>query len=497
MLTKESIIGRVSSYAILSQYLKPYHSYERLGQGVLISNPFHPSGLEPCFNIFCSLPGHEWKYKDIVTAEEGDCFDLVQRLFKLSLVEALVKIGTDFNLNSEPAQGEIVSAPDTAVGESPTGDIIEPSKSQQGQEGIGDQQLNGVNNSTSIAPVFEFEKFGIGIDFIKDEVERLSYQGYLSKEYQGLFLVRTANRCIELAKNRDIPLMLFGEFWSEGELCILFAESGTGKSILAVQIGNSISSGKPIAGFKLGAPSQIVLYFDFELNDKMFEKRYSIEYQNHYTFDDYFYRIEINPDAPIPESQSFEDYLNSSLERSIVETGTKILIIDNLTYLSSETERAKDALPLMKQLKALKSKYGLSILALAHTPKRDLSKPITRNDLQGSRMLYNFCDSAFAIGESATDKGIRYLKQIKPRNTELIYDTENICICQLIKPANFLQFEFMGFGTEREHLKQFTEKDRENIIEKVKELSQLGKSQRFISSELHISLGAVNKYLKK
>ena len=150
----------------------------------------------------------------------------------------------------------------------------------------------------------------------------------------------------------------------------------------------------------------------------------------------------------------------------------------------------------MKELKALKSKYGLSILALAHTPKRDLSKPITRNDLQGSKMLINFCDSSFAIGESYSDKNLRYFKQIKSRNTEIIYDTDNVVLCQLHKPYNFLKFEFIGYGAERDHLKQPTEKDREVIISKAKELSQQGKTQRQIASELSISLGCVNKYLK-
>ena len=90
-----------------------------------------------------------------------------------------------------------------------------------------------------------------------------------------------------------------------------------------------------------------------------------------------------------------------SLVRCITETGARILIIDNLTYLKAENEKAKDALPLMKHLKALKSKYSLSILAtLAHTPKRDMSKPLSPNDLQGSKMLMNFCDSSFAIGKS-------------------------------------------------------------------------------------------------
>ena len=94
-----------------------------------------------------------------------------------------------------------------------------------------------------------------------------------------------------------------------------------------------------------------------------------------------------------------EDYLHDSIATAIQNTGARVLIIDNITYLRQETERAKDALPLMKHLKALKLEYNLSILALAHTPKRDQSKPLTLNDLQGSKMLMNFSDSSFCIGE--------------------------------------------------------------------------------------------------
>lgn len=323
-----------------------------------------------------------------------------------------------------------------------------------------------------LKPNFEFEQFSIGIEEIKNDAEQLIKQGNEAKENKGLFTVKTASRWIEQAKTRPIPKMLFGEFWFEGELCILFADTNLGKSILAVQIGNSISKGEQIRGFNLETQKQPILYFDFELSDKQFENRYSIKFEQHYSFDNNFIRVEINPDAIIPEAQTFEDYLNYSLERSITETNAKVLIIDNLTYLKNETEKAKDALPLMKHLKALKNKYGLSILALAHTPKRDLSKPITRNDLQGSKMLINFCDSSFSIGESNTDKSLRYIKQIKQRNTEQIYDAENVCICQIDKPFNFLQFEFVDFGTEREHLKQISESDKTEIENSIKELMQ-------------------------
>lgn len=318
----------------------------------------------------------------------------------------------------------------------------------------------------------------------------------LKDNIHGLFTIKTANNWIEEAKNRPIPKMLFSQLWYEGEICILFADTNLGKSILAVQIGNSISKGEQIKSFIIETQKQSVLYFDFELSDKQFQNRYSKDYKENYVFDDNFLRVEINPDLELPKDITFDDYLILSIEKSILSSNSKVLIIDNITYLKSDNEKAKEALPLMKKLKELKTKYSLSILILAHTPKRDLSKPITRNDLAGSKMLINFCDSCFTIGESTQDKQIRYIKQIKQRNCEQVFDADNVCVCQINKEYNFLQFEFVRLGNEREHLKQYTEKDKNNVILQVKELSQQGKSQRSISSEIGISLGAVNKYLK-
>lgn len=345
-----------------------------------------------------------------------------------------------------------------------------------------------------IKPEFNFDSFSP--ESINNHCDELIEKLNEPDENKGLFTVMTASRWIEQAKTRPIPQMLFGEFWFEGELCILFADTNLGKSILAVQIGNSISRGEYIPGFKLETLKQSILYFDFELSDKQFENRYSIKFDHHYIWDNNFLRVEINPDSDIPSGQTFETFLNQSLERSIIESGAKILIIDNLTYLKEDNEKAKDALPLMKYLKAIKKKYGLSILALAHTPKRDLSKPITRNDLQGSKMLINFCDSSFSIGESTKDKNLRYLKQIKQRNTEQIYDSENVIVCQIEKPSNFLKFDFVNFGTEREHLRQPSDNEKDNIKEKVTEMKQQGKSLRDIASELGISHMKVSRILK-
>jgi len=316
-------------------------------------------------------------------------------------------------------------------------------------------------------------------------------------EVRGLFLIRPVKKWIDEAKNEPIPKMLFSEFWHEGELCILFSDTNLGKSVLAIQIGNSITSGTPIPGFRMDAYAQKVLYFDFEMSKKQLEVRYAADYKQHYQFHPDFFRAVIDPDCDLPEdSTGYEQYLADSLEATVQAFGAKVLIIDNLTYLRNETEKAHSALPLMKQLKRLKTKYRLSILALAHTPKRDKSKPITRNDLHGSKMLINFCDSAFAIGENPKDKDVRYLKQIKQRNTGEIYGAENVCVCVVNKPHNFLQYEFTGYGREWEHLKEPADGSQDHLLERVRELHDVGMTQREIAAELALSPSKVNRLLK-
>jgi RecA-family ATPase len=314
---------------------------------------------------------------------------------------------------------------------------------------------------------------------------------------EELFNVNTANHWLEQASARPVPKMLFGKFWFEGELCILFADSNLGKSILAVQIGNSINTSVPMQPFAVESKPQPILYCDFELTDKQFESRYSDNYQDHHYFREDFYRAELNPDSEVPKGfANFDEYLIASLERIIVQTGVKVIIVDNLTYLRNETEQAKNALSLMKHLKALKNRYGLSMLALAHTPKRDLSQQITGNDLQGSKMLMNFCDSAFTIGQSSTDAELRYLKQIKQRNTEQVYGYSNICLCKVDKPLNFLQFEFVDYGNEIDHLRKMSAKLNEGQIEQATKLKLEGKTLRDIAGIMNISYQKVDRLIK-
>ena len=185
-----------------------------------------------------------------------------------------------------------------------------------------------------------------------------------------IFTVRTASQCLSDAKSLPTPMMLFDELWFEQELCILFADTNVGKSLLAVQIAQSIASGTAIPGFRLGVPGQGVLYYDFELNDKQFEKRYIDSHGDSYTFSPNFYRIGYNPDCKMLRIRSQDVF--AEIRSHIEAFHSRVLIIDNLSYFASNSlETAQEAIDFMREMKVLKEEFRLSIMLLAHTPKRN------------------------------------------------------------------------------------------------------------------------------
>jgi archaellum biogenesis ATPase FlaH len=344
------------------------------------------------------------------------------------------------------------------------------------------------------------------IEMIRSESDAYSQRAKKAGKYgqvpekdpaKNMFQIHSANHWMDIEKNTPVPKMLFGEFWYEGELCILFADTNAGKSVLAVQIGDALARRQRISTFDIETEPANVVYLDFELSGKQFQSRYINGQDVPYQFGKGFYRAGFDPTADMPfDFKNYDEYMNSAIEYAVKRTGADVLIIDNITSLRSGTERAAEALPLMKHLKALKTKLQISILVLAHTPKRNPARPITRNDLQGSKMLINFADSAFAIGESHRQKGLRYLKQVKQRSTTEIYGDDNVCLCRITRPLNFLQFEFLGQAAERDHLLRPSQRDFELLQVPVLDLAKQGLSTRQIAAKLNMGSATVNRIIR-
>lgn len=305
---------------------------------------------------------------------------------------------------------------------------------------------------------------------------------------------RTANEWTQIARRQPIPRPLFGEFWLEGETALLFGATGSGKSVLATQIAESIARGRPIAPFKSQAQPRKVLYIDLEMNEKQREMRYSADpggdraqrLRKHYRFSDDLHIVRIDPaELPPPSSLRFEAYFRENLISWIEKTGSRTLIVDNISALRRSFYGAAEMLPAMAVLKRLKREFGLSILVIVNTPKRGAIRGVRQGDLGTANVLSTYADSIFAIGQSGQDAAGRYVKQMRSGSHSLVYDASHLPAFTLKKiGGNFLGFEFDRVSIEKELLVDMRDKREWELIERIKKLSDNGMSIRRIAEEV-------------
>jgi len=260
---------------------------------------------------------------------------------------------------------------------------------------------------------------------------------------------KTCDAWIDEAETQPPITPLFDAFWQRGELAFLFSKTGIGKTILAVQIADAISKGAKIQGFDGPQKPMKVGLFDFEMSDTQHLRRYIDESGNVYQFSDNFWRFA--PRAPIPKDMKSEDLLLEEIEKKIIKHQLEAVVIDSLTYMPIFTG-TRNELNLLMRLRLIKLRQNISMLVVGHSLRQDSSLPITEDDMPNSIYLLSLCDSAFAIGESAKEKNVRYLKQIKTSSDDFKYDDENVAVFRLVKRNRFIGFEHIGFDCEYEHL---------------------------------------------
>ena len=304
-------------------------------------------------------------------------------------------------------------------------------------------------------------------------------------DFNSYFATRSANKTLEHAKNLPALYMMIGQFWRKSQIAFLFGVSGTGKSILAVQISEAIASGADLfPGIVINeCEPMVVLYIDFELSDKQFASRYSdSKDERFYQFSEFFYRATINEDF-LDYRQNMDAYIIHQIEHEIINTKADVVILDNITYISQESTDPAVATKIMKKLKGLKNKYRVSLLVIGHTPKRNATLPLTNDDLAGSSNLVNFADSIFAVGKDANDDNIKYIKQTKVRDGSPIYTADNVIKCAIDKDSDFfLRHNFIEMAKEDTMLLKFFDDDAEEamILEAI-ELKNKGNSWRTIA----------------
>lgn len=296
------------------------------------------------------------------------------------------------------------------------------------------------------------------------------------------FDIRPAKQWMAEAANRPNPKSLWLSLWYENEVACLFADTNMGKSIYAVQIAEHVSQ------------EQKVLYFDFEMTDKQFQLRYTdAETGKLHDFNDNLLRVELSPVyVDLSNIHSIISHISDAVDIS----GARVIIIDNITWICNRAESGDAAGELMQMLIDLKRRKGLSILVLAHTPKRNTASKLTQNSLAGSKRIANFMDSMFAIGATQTDRPAgRYIKQIKVRSSEMEYGEDHVITAWLVKEGDYVSLMHIGFGRECDLLAP-VDSNEANLKERVSALSEEGLSVRKIAEQLGVSKSLVFKVMK-
>jgi predicted ATP-dependent serine protease len=294
--------------------------------------------------------------------------------------------------------------------------------------------------------------------------------------------LRPINEVIKTAKLLPVMKPLLGTLWQEGEIAILAGDTGVGKSIFAVNIARSISSGTAISPL---LPTTLhkgkILYYDFELSDRQLGKRFKIA-----EFPDNLIRVDMNPECP----ECLFDF--SSISENVESTGAGIIIVDNISALSLKTTVDPEAaINIMRHLKRLQTDKGLSILVLAHIPKIAAYMPLTINHIAGSKAISNFIDSAFFIARSTQGKNIRYIKEVKNRSEEQM---EGVISGQILDKSGFLTFEVTGKDEEMNHLTNI--QNSEQLMEIAIKLHNEGKTLEEIGQAVGKDKSTISRWLK-
>lgn len=303
--------------------------------------------------------------------------------------------------------------------------------------------------------------------------------------------LRTMNDVMEAGKNDTPSRRICGNLIKENEVCILFGDAGSGKTILAFQIGDAASRGIPlfhgVEEFVNETEPKLTIYYDFEMQDNELYARYKPAGDAH-RFNENYRRSDLNPD--FLDLENADELIMNEILRDVEMHKPGLIIIDNITYISSESQDPAVATKLMKKLCALQRRYPpLTILVIAHTPKRDLSQPVQSRHLAGAKNLDNFAKSVIAISFSRQDSDKRYIKQTKCRNRSdgyQPYDEAHVIDCAIARNNGCLQYDFYGFSHEQAHLvaKDHSEVEAEAIRYAYDERTKNDTSFRDIAKQL-------------
>jgi len=283
--------------------------------------------------------------------------------------------------------------------------------------------------------------------------------------------LRTAHDRIISGIKAGRPQMVFDEFWREGELALMFGEAGTGKSLLAMQLADTLAAGGDIPWFRMDCPAGKTLYVDLSMSDRQFASRHSYRGKRG---EDRAWQVSkrLYCDRPGDESELIE-----WLERQIGAEKLKYVVIDDLSSIMRTCDGTRETVAVMRGLRRICGRFGVSILVVMQSEAPKVNAGVSERDLGRQRSLCRLADSVFGIGHHRTRAGYVYLAQTRSHSSRPIWTVHNSI------PAKVTEYR----GTAVLHFEMDISEEERKLVKAVCELRRQGLSFREIAIKVNVS----------
>lgn len=244
--------------------------------------------------------------------------------------------------------------------------------------------------------------------------------------------------------------LLIGDLVYPEEVTMLFGRSNVGKTFLAVQWAEAISTGTDLNlgdGIVLRNECEPmkVIYFDFELSKKQIQKRYDKSYKFKNIVRATLKRGEYVGNEP-------KDVVKK-LKTAAEKNGAKCIIVDNISAISGDIEKSSQAVEFMQSLMRLAKDEKFTVLVIAHTPKLKEFSPISLEDIAGSNKINQLTDAAVAIGKANCENDNQYyIIHVKTRNNAITHHRGNVIHTTIENNSGAVGHKGLGFSNESELL---------------------------------------------
>lgn len=248
----------------------------------------------------------------------------------------------------------------------------------------------------------------------------------------------------------SLPRGLF----APGELHVICAQTGMGKSIFAVEMGLAMAGGKEskpyaivknILGDKWDATKQRVEYLDGENGEDELYERYGrgdVDYPDTFT---------VVPSGEISSIDDLEKYIRQRAEESKYREDCTIIIDHPGCYDGSDNPHRMQKF--YKFLKSIIVNYRqgghcLTVFVLSFVKTDKPWKPVYSEDIMGTKELKNIAHTIVALCPCRKGGEYRFLKVVKSRSGE---KNEEVPILKISKEGG-LFLHFVGRMNEKDAL---------------------------------------------